>query len=92
MSEKIFKPEIKRKEVSPDKYKIPEPGEYPGDLYVGGIKRLAEKNNISFKEAYDVLYEDLVETQGDEHMRATKNALEWLLKNEGEYPKKEKEE
>lgn len=52
--------------------------EKPGDIYIEGLRGIAEKLGVSIEEAAKIAEQDLYQVGGLEHLSPTRKALEWL--------------
>ena len=50
----------------------------PGDLYVEGLKAIAQREGVSIEEAAKIAEQDLIRVKGLEHIKPLKDALSWL--------------
>lgn len=59
--------------------------EKPGDIYIEGLRGIAEKMGVSIEEAARIAEQDLYKVGGLEHLSPLQKALEWL-KGKGQDP------
>lgn len=52
--------------------------EKPGDIYIEGLKGMAEKLGVSIEEAARIAEQDLYDVKGEEHLKPLHDALNWL--------------
>ncbi len=55
----------------------------PGNLYIEGLRAIAERDGVSIEKAAEIVEQDLRRVGGLEHLSPTRKALNWLKDREG---------